>query len=355
VPATLGGRTLGRLAPPPFAPAPSSRDTLRGAGPGRCTPDPHPPAPSPAHSSAMHPSPDQILEAPPLSSPLRARPLASRLAPTRPRTLRPVLDRTLLPAISAVAEIHPCRRTLRPASPWKRPLKMHPCFSAPLKTHPLSHPSKCTLWQNAPFNFARPALQRRRPNRPSLRAYVPWPIRPLAPARSSALLSFTFARAFARRPFDGPITMPYTSRYNGPNLTPEESEVKSALHQYTTDRATTLDWVPLAALRRTYLQWRAENRARLRAGPGELPQALTVRQFGRAMGRVFPGIVCCARSYCGQQQRGYAGLLGPESVVTKLPPHDKYHRPAAAADRGNASDGRIGDLEGQGAKEKPTR
>jgi len=110
--------------------------------------------------------------------------------------------------------------------------------------------------------------------------------------------------------------VPYTSRFGGPDLIPEEHDVATALAAYARAQATFRDWVPTSALWRAYCDWRACYRWRR---DDEQAPALTVRQFGRAVRRVFPGVHRCKRSFHGKQQWGYATLCGPESVVTRQP------------------------------------
>jgi len=111
--------------------------------------------------------------------------------------------------------------------------------------------------------------------------------------------------------------MGYTSRYNGPDLTPEERDVAEALRRYS-DRAdkgaNTSEWTPTALLYRAYRYWRAEHRWRF---DPDAPVLLTVRQFGRAVRRLFPSATRCRRSYNGRQQWGYCRLVGPESVESQ--------------------------------------
>lgn len=106
--------------------------------------------------------------------------------------------------------------------------------------------------------------------------------------------------------------MPYTSREDGPALTPEERDVRTALAAYGTAGASCCDWCPTAALRQAYHDWHARTYWR---GESDVPPRLTVRQFGRAVRRVFPGVQRRKRAY-GKRQWGYAGLTGPMSVVT---------------------------------------
>ena len=116
--------------------------------------------------------------------------------------------------------------------------------------------------------------------------------------------------------------MPYTSRYNGPDLTPEERDLKTALRDYTTSGATARDWVPVAALMRTYRTYLAQKQAKQRRSfdPEDTIAPLTIRQLGRAMRRAFPDIGRCTyRHYNGRQIWGYAGLIGPESIDTPSP------------------------------------
>lgn len=81
--------------------------------------------------------------------------------------------------------------------------------------------------------------------------------------------------------------MPYTSPIAGLNLTAEERDVAAALAGYTAAQATPHDSVPTAALWRAYRDW--WDCHRWRHDPEALPR-LTVRQFGRAVRRLFAGI-----------------------------------------------------------------
>jgi len=104
--------------------------------------------------------------------------------------------------------------------------------------------------------------------------------------------------------------MPYTSRADGP-LTAEEQDVAEALADYTTDGATRADWVPTSVLLGVYRAWLAEHHWRRE---WDDPDRLTPRQFGRALGRVYPRAEHCRRIYQGVQCRGYAWLRGPLSA-----------------------------------------
>ncbi len=104
--------------------------------------------------------------------------------------------------------------------------------------------------------------------------------------------------------------MPYTSRFNGP-LTPEEQDVRAALRLCTTEGATPHDWTPTGNLWQTYCTWHAEHRSKF--NPYH-PEQLTRRQFGRAVRRVFPGVMRRKRGRVRQEQWGYAGMLSPFSV-----------------------------------------
>src|SRR5688500_10611276 len=106
--------------------------------------------------------------------------------------------------------------------------------------------------------------------------------------------------------------MSYTSREGG-QLTAEERDVAAALCGYTTTGATYVDWTPTAALWRAYCDWWARNRWRY---DPNAPPRLRVRQFGRAVRRLFPGMQRRKRSFHGRQQWGYAPLCGSESVLT---------------------------------------
>ena len=107
--------------------------------------------------------------------------------------------------------------------------------------------------------------------------------------------------------------MPYTSRHAGPSLTVEEQDVQQALAGYTAAGTTQFDWTPTAALWLAYRNWWAANRWRY---DPDAPPRLTVRQFGWAVRRIFPGIDRCKRSYHGSRQWGFAYLAGPLSVIT---------------------------------------
>jgi len=107
--------------------------------------------------------------------------------------------------------------------------------------------------------------------------------------------------------------MAYTSRYDGPELTVEESTAAASVFDYGTVRATNYDWTPAVCLWRSYCDWWAANRWRY--DPNSPPK-LTRRQFGRAVRRLFPSVRRRKRSFQGRPQWGYAGLIGPESVVT---------------------------------------
>jgi hypothetical protein len=110
--------------------------------------------------------------------------------------------------------------------------------------------------------------------------------------------------------------MPYTSQYNGPDLTQEEIDVRASLRRYSTAGASQFDWVPVAVLFRAYRNWCALHRWQ---NDPDAPQKLTVRQFGRAVRRVFKTIRPRKRTYHGNQQWGYAGLIGDDSIVTPAP------------------------------------
>jgi hypothetical protein len=111
--------------------------------------------------------------------------------------------------------------------------------------------------------------------------------------------------------------MPYTGRFDGPRHTPEERDVAAALKAYSDDPrkgATAADWVPTAALYQTYRRWFAHHC--WRRSPDE-PRLLTLRQFGRAVRRVFPLAWRCYRYRTSKSHvRGYAGLIGPESLTS---------------------------------------
>jgi hypothetical protein len=95
--------------------------------------------------------------------------------------------------------------------------------------------------------------------------------------------------------------LPYTSRYRGPDLTPEERDVAG----YSTDGTTSLDWTPVAILYRRYLDWFA----RTHWADFDAPARLTVR-----------GVRRCKRAAARRHRRwGYAYLEGPFSVVTPPP------------------------------------
>lgn len=108
--------------------------------------------------------------------------------------------------------------------------------------------------------------------------------------------------------------MPYTGRNCAPELTPEEKDVKKALSAYSTADASGFDWVAVAELYRRYCDWRL--RAYQKYDPDGYP-LLTIRQFGRAVRRVFPKLNRLhRRSFQGVQLWGYAGLRGPDSIIT---------------------------------------
>jgi hypothetical protein len=96
----------------------------------------------------------------------------------------------------------------------------------------------------------------------------------------------------------------YSSRGTGP-LTREELDVRDALTAYTTTGATTRDWIIIAELWSVYTRWWARHRREwvFPLIDGQYPR-LTVRQFGRAVQRVFPGIERVRR-------RRQHGLIGP--------------------------------------------
>ncbi len=81
--------------------------------------------------------------------------------------------------------------------------------------------------------------------------------------------------------------MPYTSRETGPILTDEERDVAASLCDYSTEGTTGRDWTPIASLWRCYCDWWAVHRWRI---DPDAPDKLTLRQFGHAMRRIFPGV-----------------------------------------------------------------
>lgn len=105
--------------------------------------------------------------------------------------------------------------------------------------------------------------------------------------------------------------MTYTSRHNGPDLTPEEQDARTALVDYTSEDATCADWVPTTVLYRIYRHWRGANRWR---HDPEAPPPLTPRQFGRAIRRLFPAATRCRRRYHGKEHYGYCHITGPECI-----------------------------------------
>lgn len=116
--------------------------------------------------------------------------------------------------------------------------------------------------------------------------------------------------------------MPYTSRHTGA-FTPEERDVQAALVDYSTAGTTSLDWSPATILYRRYLDWYART---YWAEP-DCPLPLRVRQFGRAIRRLFPAVKRCKRAAARRKRQwGYAFLVGPYSVVTRPP-----RKPAARA------------------------
>lgn len=114
--------------------------------------------------------------------------------------------------------------------------------------------------------------------------------------------------------------MAYTSRHSGRTLTAEEADVAASLRSYATAGASEQDWTPTAALWRSYRDWWGLNRWRI---DPDLPARLTVRQFGRAVRRIFAGACRRKRSFHGKPQWGYSRLSGPESVSTPLPKGQK--------------------------------
>lgn len=113
--------------------------------------------------------------------------------------------------------------------------------------------------------------------------------------------------------------MLYTSRYAGPDLTPEEQHVAASLRGYSDDPAagaTAADWVPTWLLLHAYWRWRAKHRWRF---DPDAPDRLTLRQFGRAVRRIFPHAQRCRRRYCGRSAWGYAHLSGPDSQQSRRP------------------------------------
>jgi hypothetical protein len=123
--------------------------------------------------------------------------------------------------------------------------------------------------------------------------------------------------------------MAYTSRYDGPDPTPEEREAKAALAHYTDDPAqgvSTSHWIPTALLYRSYLSWRASKYQRFNL---DAPDKLTARQFGRALRRIFPRAIRRKRSYHGQQQWGYSHLHGSNSVLSPDPRKRRKGQPVA--------------------------
>src|ERR1700733_536061 len=116
--------------------------------------------------------------------------------------------------------------------------------------------------------------------------------------------------------------MPYTSKYNGPDLTPEEIDVRASLRRYSTAGASEFDWVPVAILYRAYRNWCALHRWQL---DFDAPQKLTVRQFGRAVRRGFKTTRPGKRSYFGK----------PFVLVTNLLPFARSVKSSRTYKRNN--------------------
>jgi hypothetical protein len=111
--------------------------------------------------------------------------------------------------------------------------------------------------------------------------------------------------------------MPYTGRYAGPELTPEEQDVRAALFAYSPQDASEFEWVPVSVLYRVYCDWWA--RKHWRYDPDQYAR-LSIMQFGRAVRRVYRrSLRRCKRSFHGRQQWGYANMRGPLSVTTPPP------------------------------------
>jgi hypothetical protein len=103
--------------------------------------------------------------------------------------------------------------------------------------------------------------------------------------------------------------MPYTSRCDDPALTPEEEDVTKALWEYNTAEARRADWVPVPILYRVYRSWYAHHHRG--CFEQDKPECLTIRQFGRAVNRIFPDVKRCKRRYAGREHYGFSHLAGP--------------------------------------------
>ena len=107
-----------------------------------------------------------------------------------------------------------------------------------------------------------------------------------------------------------------TNSYSFEVFTREEGCVWSALREYTDCpeyEVTAADWVPTGKLFRIYLHYYGVNCWR---SGYDHPKRLGIRQFGRAVNRVFPNAKRCKRSHCGKQMYGYSHLRGPDSYYS---------------------------------------
>lgn len=112
--------------------------------------------------------------------------------------------------------------------------------------------------------------------------------------------------------------MSYTSRYDGPDLLPEERDVKAALARCCMPSSSDSDWTPITPLYLAYVRRHLE-RFQTREALDDHPK-LTRRQFGHALRRVYPGIRRCKRAASFRRKCwGYAGLSGPFSIITPPP------------------------------------
>jgi len=107
--------------------------------------------------------------------------------------------------------------------------------------------------------------------------------------------------------------MRYTSRATGP-LTTEERDVRAALKSYAGSGGRT-DWVPASCIQRVYRTWHAQQNRPSFDPLG--PARLTMKQFGRAVCRVYPGVRRVRRRVCKRNTWGYAGLAGPLSLKSE--------------------------------------
>ena len=104
--------------------------------------------------------------------------------------------------------------------------------------------------------------------------------------------------------------------FERPRLTREEACVLSALEEYAdhpSDGVTAADWVPTSTLFRLYLHYYGVNYWR---SGYDHPKRLGIREFGRAVNKVFPNAERCKRSYCSKQMYGYSHLRGPDSYYS---------------------------------------